>query len=746
MDKAGENFIVYMDFMVFQRKLLIGIIMFVLLLSGCSKKNEIRTEPLQKTEIKEISALIKTKEYDAYEIKGVVNRNEKAFLLLEGYVKDEKEYIIYEMQGDIFNEMACLKAQEEAEITAFDAGADGTIYLLKSQYRDNESIDKLCILNEKGMAEKEISISAWLDKNDAIKTIQTGEEIYLFCESGKICVLNEAGERQYDITEHECENILEANRMQDGSVIFVSVRYSGDKENLNVYRIKEGKTTLVVKLEEELYGEDILVNGTGEYDFYLRSYKYISGYSMEEKNLVPVMRWEQNDFAFDTVGKISALSEDKWLALEKAVPYIPVYLEKENSDAIQQKQKLLLGCLYADSELQKQVAEFNKQNEEYYIEMVSYDEQEVPYQSFLADLAAGKECDIVVVHSSIEEMLVEKEMLEDLYPFIEKDGELSREDYLPNVLRAFERDGKLYQTVSRVNIAGWVTKKSYLEAGEYWNQKVFEQVLEAHPDAALFNDLSSREILNKFLEGMGGFPSDLWKESDDLYSREFYNMLDIAKKYGKVQGEILPEEVIRNLREEKLLFFDTVMNPFELELYDKALENDFAVVGFPFGKETGSTFWTDEIQCGIMTGSTCKEGAWQFVRTYLTREYQDLSRNVILFGMADNGIPVRKDCFEDFVKRFTATEVYEKDGEWIEPISGTVATDVFEYTVVPMDSRQERIFREIVTGTTQRRMINRQMKNIILEEAEAYFSGIKDMEQTVDIIQNRITTYINESR
>jgi hypothetical protein len=36
--------------------------------------------------------------------------------------------------------------------------------------------------------------------------------------------------------------------------------------------------------------------------------------------------------------------------------------------------------------------------------------------------------------------------------------------------------------------------------------------------------------------------------------------------------------------------------------------------------------------------------------------------------------------------------------------------------------------------------------NIITEEAANYFNGQKSLDETADIIQNRVTTYVNENR
>lgn len=130
--------------------------------------------------------------------------------------------------------------------------------------------------------------------------------------------------------------------------------------------------------------------------------------------------------------------------------------------------------------MQKQVADFNRENSDYYIEILSYEDREDSYRAFLMDLTTGKEADIVVLPSAYEEVFLEKNLLVDLYPFMEKDKEIHKGDFLPNVLKAYERGGKLYQTVSKVNISGWMTKKSNLKGADSWDWNTFERLLEEH--------------------------------------------------------------------------------------------------------------------------------------------------------------------------------------------------------------------------------------------------------------------------
>ena len=57
--------------------------------------------------------------------------------------------------------------------------------------------------------------------------------------------------------------------------------------------------------------------------------------------------------------------------------------------------------------------------------------------------------------------------MEDMYPYMEKSG-LNKEDYLENVLRAYEQDGKLYGITSQFYIVSTLAKESLVGEQTGW--------------------------------------------------------------------------------------------------------------------------------------------------------------------------------------------------------------------------------------------------------------------------------------
>lgn len=105
-------------------------------------------------------------------------------------------------------------------------------------------------------------------------------------------------------------------------------------------------------------------------------------------------------------------------------------------------------------------------------------------------------------------------------------------------------------------------------------------------------------------------------------------------------------------------------------------------------------------------------------------------------------------AFESYMKTQTATEPYTDEyGRSITPnyMNAFSEGDVqIDYS--PLSPDEEKLYRDLVNTTTKIRGDNEEVVNIICEEAGAYFAGQKSLDETADIIQNRVTNYVNEIR
>lgn len=729
-------------------KYIAEILMLGFMLAGCGKE-EAELEPFHIEEICSLSQLQEESGINQGEVLAWAGRNDDVCIVLASYEEEGVEWLFYQVEEEGVSQTFSMEANEDDEVKAFDVDSKGNYYLLENEYGEAERTTSLVRIDSAKRKTKEVSLDDRINEYDTVQNLQLDKEdnIYLFFESGKISVFSADMEWQYDITEHEEEYILDVARCTDGAVIFVSARYEGDKEVLKIYQVdRNAKNTVeIMLLEEEQYVSDILINGTEQYDYYVRGQREISGGQMGEKQLAPILCWEKTNLVPDEIGKIYAVSADKWFALEQTDSPSLVYMVKGKEEEKTDRQILRLACLEADSDLQREVADFNKTNKDYEVEIISYSERENPEQGLMMDLSVGSDIDIVLIPPEEADRLIAKNLFVDLYPFLDADPGLKRDDFFENLLQAYEQDGKLYQTVSWLHLQCLVTKKSSLENENGWNLDAFETLLEAYPKAAVYTDASSTSILKQFLRTMAVDLVDWEQKSCSFDSDAFERMMELANRYGMEDGSVEAEDEMQALRDNRLLFSQTILTPTEVVLYDDALSGDYVVVASPFQEGMGANVYSSAPQFGIVAESGNQDAAWQFVRHFFTKQYQDFSKDILLMGTDHVGIPVRKDCFDALLKRYTATEAYEVDGEWFEPYIAAIGNDRYDFEMEqPLSAEQETIFREIVVNAEKREGIDSQIEEIVLEEAQSYFSGEKELEEVIGIIQKRVTTYLNE--
>ena len=149
-------------------------------------------------------------------------------------------------------------------------------------------------------------------------------------------------------------------------------------------------------------------------------------------------------------------------------------------------------------------------------------------------------------------------------------------------------------------------------------------------------------------------------------------------------------------------------------------------MGFPGVAGNGSVI-QKETEYAIISNSANKEGAWDFLKYFLSDDYQD--------GIALKGesFPIRLSSLElaaEEAKRGTYDGV---TGEYIEPVGG-----------VNTDEDNQKVY-DLLSSAAGSVDIDSRIYEIISSEADAYFAGHKSAKEAADIIQNRVSNYIAEN-
>ena len=162
------------------------------------------------------------------------------------------------------------------------------------------------------------------------------------------------------------------------------------------------------------------------------------------------------------------------------------------------------------------------------------------------------------------------------------------------------------------------------------------------------------------------------------------------------------------------------------QLFRNLFEDEVNFIGYPVASGSGSVVSFGNELYAVSSSSDYKDAAWQFIRQYITEEYQN---TVYSF-------PINKEVFENRI-----AEEMVKDTSNIG-----VSYNNFSIELEPLSETDAECIRKLVYGATRSASYDNEVMNIILEEAKKYYSGEKSADETAHIIQSRVSVYVEEKR
>ena len=436
-----------------------------------------------------------------------------------------------------------------------------------------------------------------------------------------------------------------------------------------------------------------------------------------------------------------------------------------SGSAAAQKQVLHLGALYTDYNLQNIIIDFNRRSDQYRIELVDYsvygrnqDGTSGGETMLNTEIVSGTGPDILCLSGLNYQRLAAGGLLEDLYPYIDADPDLKREDFFPNVLSALEADGKLCAAPSGFYLYTVIGASSVVGEGPGWTYEEFARALSSMPEGCTAFDMSTTrdDVLSACLAlDMGDFVD--WENGTVRFdSPDFIELLEFAASFPSELDWADPEldqdaEIGDRLAQGKQMLVETGAYSLEdlfYSDYSQYLGGSVTFIGYPAGHGSGSMLsFEEEPLYAISSASANKDAAWQFLRSFLTAAYQ---RRLLC-------VPSRIDVFEEKAAEASTIQYqknsdgkYELDahGEKI-PVVRYVLWDSEAgrprdiYTVSP---EQVEKVRRLISTTSRIADYNADILSIVEEQAAPFFAGQKSAAEAARLIQSKANIYVNEQR
>lgn len=619
-------------------------------------------------------------------------------------VRDEKTYIhIYSTDGKFEKTLDCGEVIDGSESYAriFSYGTD--------RYMINCNNSKLAAVDSDGSYMGNI-------KTEGMKIFGVAKN-----NEGKICCLLSDMDASYT-AEINADSLELADKKECGSL------------NISAYAICRGtgEYEIAAVFSDGLYG---LNEGKWEFisDFMNTS---INAYEVSD-----ILMTAENEFVT--------------LSTDSAAPKLSFLTEEAAADLKTKKLVRAATWLDSDNMLIDMVKAYNSANEDggYRVELVSYEmpgkTMEESMDALKLDIISGNAPDIIPFNSSmpIDTFGSKEDMFVDMYTLLDNDPDYSREDFLPNAIEGLESGGKLlricpafeFMSVAAAPVIpdvkeNWSTDDMYAAYDTMPGNMKFIAHADSNPrmyyidvfiNPSLFVDYESAECsfdsadfirLISFLneKDIGLTPSEMENQASYAQSdAEGTNYLISPAAYGGFQ---MLHQSVKGKYGDEVIF-----------------------AGFPSADGNGSYISYSTYEFGILSNSPNVEGAWDFLKSFLSDEYYET--------VDPWSFPVLKERFDE------CADMTTRDYTYVNPETGEKVTEKWQYTVdsstgetIEIDNftKEECEYYKNLVMSAEYLPQDSEVYQICHEELAYFFDGERSAEETAALIQNRVSIYLSE--
>lgn len=602
--------------------------------------------------------------------------------------------------------------------------------LLLGKYEGENILYELVGLDENGkeICRVDVNAVAGIEKTSYVtECLITENGSMILGVDNHVVVINESGEKAFDLkmksgiegmVQTETGKILCACNTEEGACV----------ECLDMDGKQWDEPILLERKIE--YGNALMQ--ASEYEFAYRSDDGIYGYfdGKSEK----IMDFHKSGIEKNT--KVVFTGKDIMIGMDMEATQLMSYHKVQVSDQ-NQKTTITLGSVDGNSELRNQILSFNKHNKKYEIEYIDYSQSEDPMGKWNTDITAGKIPDIIDLSGLSIEQYVQKGLLEDLTSYFQNDADIKEEDIIDSVREAMKINGKLFYVSPSFLIFSIMGEKNSIGERKGWTFQELQEFTQKNKNP--FVEKKKQDILNVFV--YTNIPQLInWETGECKFdSEEFKEILQYCNM-GENDGEDidwsqLPELIANG--EVKLNNGEFAIE--DIQFYQKMFGMEMTFVGFPDEDKNGSFFSFDSC-LGISSKCGCKDGAWEFLKQLMTKDFQCDQESMF-------HTPTRQDAYDCMIEQKSAKEEYTDDwGNTIQPLKQAKKFGTFYLEIEPLSQEEIQTYTSLVQSTNKIISYDEKIMEIIKEEAEGYFTGDKELEETVRVIQNRISLYVNEQR
>lgn len=525
-----------------------------------------------------------------------------------------------------------------------------------------------------------------------------------------------------------------------------------DNDKLTLAGLDSNRITSQVVCDNIDSTINIVGAGTGDYQFSAVCSDGLYGFNGNE--YIRIADFSENDFKTQNIISVIMTAENEFVITlhNDDMSYEMRLLSEQDISEIKQKKIIKMANtvggnmdIYDDS-----IKKFNSENEEYKIEMVNYanfsDDFDQTVNALELDILSGNAPDIVNFNPDIPGTY-----FIDLYPLIDSDTDLNRDDFVEGFLEGMESNGKLLQISPTFSINTLCIKDKFANGMKEWDFEQLDSICKNLPDDMGIisgEDIFSRADMFMQLFNYHEF-TDLKNAACNFDSQEFIKRMQFVNdnqigRTGSTGGAGLGvDEQIYDFRNAKYLLTNAFINSYrDFKIYEQVYGGETCTfIGCPSDSGNGS-YCSVSNGYSIMADSQNIYGAWEFLKYYL---FSDDCK----FSMGFPGLEEQlSDQLEDNKTLHTSEnpETGEQENIDLYTMYEPNSSEPVIIELEPFSDEKAVEYNEFVHNAVKNSCADdEEIHNILTEELTYYFEGERSAEETADIIQNRVSIYLSEN-
>lgn len=393
--------------------------------------------------------------------------------------------------------------------------------------------------------------------------------------------------------------------------------------------------------------------------------------------------------------------------MEDAEKYI---MDEQNNTNVCLTLATLFNGYCQDEYIKQAVAAFNSMHQEVTIVIKDYLQGNDTYleamEQLNLDIASGNGPDIIDTAAFPADVYIGNGTL---LPLGDRIQEIDMETYHPNLVTALTVENDVYFVMVGYHLQVVAADNSVLSSVENgWSLTEFSDLMDSDllPDNYCLWYSDSKQFLSDWCDSC--IADYIQGSSCSFDSESFVHLLKIANRLSVVDYEAFDYSAAWI---DSIFCVDGFRGSDRIKEGVPSTHRDTTYIGMPSDVSSGVAF-DQKISMGISAQSLYPDQCWSFIKYLLGEEFQT--------SIVEAMLPVYSGVLSEEIENQKS------------------------YADCPLSDARATELERIIEKTDHLYRVYLELKDIVMEEAEAYFSGDKTAEETARLIQNRASIYLSE--